>query len=107
MAVTVSNDDLMERVCHLTNKIYAEMLCIRRQEGKTYLTMSGIDCWTPHSNPQIVPSWRLLAWISMEGNIPYSFTKFITTPELSGHLYISPGIYHTQITEYSLETIYQ
>ena len=60
--------------------------------------------WTPQYS--IVLSWDLLAWISVEGRIPSSFTNFITTPELSGPLYISPGIYHTQITEYSLETIF-
>ena len=107
MAVSVSNIDLMERVCHLRNKIYREMLSIRRLEGKTYITMGGLVSWTPQFSSQIVLSWYLLAWISAEGRIPSSFTNFITTPELSGLLYISPGIYHTQITEYSLETIYQ
>ena len=61
--------------------------------------------WT--SQYRIALSWDLLAWISVEGRIPSSLTNFITTPELSGPLYISPDIYHTQITEYSLETIYQ
>ena len=79
----------------------------------TYITMGsgGLDhvqasafSWTPQYS--IVLSWDLLAWISVEGRIPSSFTNFITTPELSGPLYISPGIYHTQITEYSLETIF-
>jgi hypothetical protein len=60
--------------------------------------------WTPQC--RIVISWDLLSWISLEGGIPCSFTDFITTRELSGPLYISPGIYHTQITEYSLETIF-
>ena len=60
--------------------------------------------WTPHYS--IVLSWDLLAWIPVEDRIPCSFTDFITTPELSGLLYISPDIYHTQITEYSLETIF-
>jgi hypothetical protein len=54
------------------------------------------------SQYRIVLSWNLLDWITMEGRIPRSFTNFITTPELSGPLYISPNIYHTQITEYSL-----
>jgi hypothetical protein len=53
-----------------------------------------------------VLSWDLLDWIWVEDRIPYLFTNFITTPELSGPLYISPDIYHTQITEYSLESIY-
>ena len=52
-----------------------------------------------------VLSRDLLAWITVEGRIPYFFTNFITSPELSGPLYISPDFYHTQITEYSLGTI--
>ena len=53
-----------------------------------------------------VLSWDFLAWILVKDRIPLSFTNFITTPELSGLLYMSPDIYHTQITEYSLESIY-
>ena len=60
--------------------------------------------WTPQY--RIVLSWDFLAWITMEGRIPCSLTNFITTRELSGPLYISADIYHTQITEYSLETIF-
>ena len=60
--------------------------------------------WTPQYS--IVLSWDLLAWILVEDRIPCSLTDFITTPEISGLLHISPSIYHTQITEYSLETIY-
>ena len=107
-AISVSNVNLMERVCSLTNKIYREMLCITRHESVMYITIRGLDhiqvsafSWTPQC--RIVISWDLLAWISMEGGgIPCSFTNFITTPELSGpfKLYISPDIYHTQITEY-------
>jgi hypothetical protein len=55
---------------------------------------------------RIVLSEDLLAWISVEGRILSSFTNFSTTPELSGPLYISPDIYHTQITEYLLEIIF-
>ena len=69
---------------------------------------------SPSRSPQsrssqysIVLPWDLLSWISVEERIPCSFTSFITTPELSGPLYISPDIYHTQITEYILEEIYQ
>ena len=81
----------------------------------TYITMGpgGLDhvqasafSWTPSPQYMIVLSWDLLDWILVEDRIPSSFTNFITTPELSGPLYISPGIYHTQITEYSLETIF-
>ena len=75
----------------------------------TYITMAGLDhvqvsafSWTQQY--MIVLSWDLLAWIwAVEGRILCSFTNFITTPELSGPLYISPDIYHTQITEYLLE----
>jgi hypothetical protein len=112
VAVSVSNVDLMERVCHLTNKIYREMLCITRHERMMYISMGRFNhvqasafSWTPQC--RIVPSWDLLTWISMDGRIPCSFTNFITTPEFSGPLFISPAIYHTQITGYSLETIYQ
>jgi hypothetical protein len=119
--MSVSNVDLTERLCHLTNKIYREMLCITRYKRMMIITMGpggldGLDhvqvqvgafSWTPGSQYEIVLSWDLLAnWILVEGRIPCSFTNFITTPELSGPLYISPDIYHSQITEYSLETIY-
>ena len=87
------------------------MLCIARHERMTYIIMGGLDSvqvnplsWTPQY--RILLSWPLLAWISVEDSIPYSFTNFITTQELSGPFYISPDIYHTQITEYSLETIF-
>ena len=43
----------------------------------------------------------------MEGRIPFSFTNFITNQELSGPFYISPDIFHTQITEYSLLTFHE
>ena len=104
----------MERVSHLINRIYREMLCISRDERMTYITIGGLDdiqvqvstvSWTPQY--KIALSWDLLAWISFRDSIPRSLTKFITTPELSGPLYISSNIYHTQITEYSLETIYE
>jgi len=54
---------------------------------------------------KIALSWELLGWITIEGRIPCSFTNFITTPELSGPLYVSPDIYHTHITEYFLKRI--
>ena len=77
----------------------------------TYITIGGLGnqvstlSWTPQY--RIALSWDLLAWITRENRIPYSFTDFFTTPELSGPLYISSNIYHTQITEYSLETIFR
>ena len=49
-------------------------------------------------------SWDLLSWMSMKDRIFPSFTAFTTTPGILGPLYISPDVYHTQITEYSLET---
>jgi len=88
------------------------MLFITRRERIAYITMSGLDrvqfgalSWTPQY--RIVLSWDLLGWMSVEGRIFSSFTRFITTPELSGLWYISPDIYHTQLTEYLLEKIYQ
>ena len=74
-----------------------------------YITMGpgdvrvGAFSSTPHC-PQyrIVLSRDLLESIKMAGEIPPSFTIFMTTPELSNFLYISPDIYHTQITEYLL-----
>jgi hypothetical protein len=121
LAVSVSNVHLLERVCHLTNKIYREMLCITRHEGMTaqIITMDGLNPHelSPHWQAsrvrhclqyRIILSWDLLfTMISLKDGIPCSFTSFITTPELSGPFHISPDIYHTQITEYSLQTIYQ
>ena len=104
----------MERVCHFTNKIYREMLCITRQGSMTYITLGRVNhiqvsafklSWTPQY--RILLSCGLLAWISAKDRIPSSFTNFITTPELSGPMHISLDIYHTQITEYLLERIYQ
>ena len=71
-----------------------------------YITTGGLDhvqVSASRSTPQcrIVLSWELLDWISRMDKIPYSFTNFITTPELSGPFHISTDIYHTQITEYS------
>ena len=90
------------------------MLCITRHDRTKYITMgpgginhSQVSAFYWSSQYRIVLSWELLPWISVEDRILGSFTDFITTPELSGPLYISPGIYHAQITEYSLQTIYQ
>ena len=68
---------------------------------------------TPGSNfrkavahwPVIQMSWDLLDVV--RGATLRSFAEFITTPEISGPLYIRSDVYHTQITEYSLETLYQ
>ena len=84
-----------------------EMLFITVRGRITYITMGGLDhvqVGALSGTPQykIVLPWDLLDWMSVEGEIFSSFTNFITTPELSGHLYISQDIYHTQITEYLL-----
>ena len=75
----------------------------------TYITISrgGQDdiqasSWTLQYG--IALSRDLLTWFT-EG-IPSSLMKFITTPEISGpEFYIRSDVYHTQITEYLLETI--
>ena len=77
-----------------------------------YITMGGLNSdyvQASASQYRIVLSWDLLEWVSKMDSlsVPYSFTNFITTQQLSGLFYISPDIYHTQITEYSLETIFQ
>ena len=109
MSLSISNVDWIERVRHLTNKIYREMLYIITQgrPGISYITIRGLDhvrvSTSSTSQYRITLSWDLLDWISWKYGILCSFTDFITTPELSGPLYISPDIYHTQITEYSLD----
>ena len=112
--MAVSNVDLMERLCRLTNKIYRDILRIMRHETMTYITIDGRSSfkdirlgdssWTPRYRTAL--SWELLDWFKFSEGIPRSFTKFITTPEISGpEFYIPSDIYHTQVTEYSLETI--
>ena len=88
------------------------MLCITRRDRMEYITMGpgGLEHSQVRGTGFSVSSqlsWDLLPCVSAEDRIHSSFTKFITTPELSGLLYITPDIYHTQITEYSLHTIYQ
>ena len=110
MATSISKVDIMGRVHHLTFKLYREMLRITKDlDGTKNITIDGFDYvqrrafpWTPRY--WIVLSRRLLDWMTMDGRIPFSFTNFITTKELSGPFYISPDIYHAQITEYSLLT---
>ena len=100
----------MRRAHHLAIEIYPKILCITRDlRGKKNITVDGIDyrpfSWTPPYG--IVLSCELLTWMTMDGRIPFSLTNFFTTEELSGPFYISPDIYHTQITEYSLLTFYE
>ena len=108
--MSVSKDDIMGRMRHLTIEIYRKMLCITGDlDGMKNITIYGLELdhnqYPPiYSRYKIVLSCALLNWMTMEGRIPFSFTNFITTPELSGPLYISPDIYHTQISEYSLLT---
>ena len=104
--------DIMRRARHWTIEIYKKMLLIKKNlDGTENITICGLDSdqdefralyWTPRY--KIVLSCALLKEIMMEGRIPFSFTNFITTQELSGPFYIRPDIYHTQITEYSLLT---
>ena len=98
-----------KRAHHLTIKIYQEMLrMIRNLDGTKNITICGFDhiqyraFYSPRYST--VLSCALLDRMTMEGRIPFSFTDFITTQELSGPFYISLDIYHTQITEYSLLT---
>ena len=105
-----SKADFMRRAHHLAIVIYPKILCITRDlRGKKNITVDGIDyrpfSWTPPY--RIVLSCELLTWMTMDGRIPFSLTNFVTTQELSGPFYISPDIYHTQITEYSLQTFYE
>jgi hypothetical protein len=105
--------DIMGRVRRLTSEIYLKMLSITRDlDGTKNISFDGFNhvqnrfiYWTPRYG--IVLSCSLLDRMTMEGRIPLSFTNFITTQELSGPFYISPDIYHTQITEYSLLTLYE
>ena len=111
MAVSASNVDLMGRVCHLMNKMYRGMLRIIIHDEMTYVTLGPdgllddnprVNSWAQSPRYRVILSKRLLFWITVEDRIPSSFTNFITTPELSGPLYISSDIYHAQITEYLL-----
>ena len=102
----------MEQVSLLTNKIYREILCIKTNGSIMMVALNQPDyfrfnIYTQPSQYKILLSWELLVLILMEDRIPSSFTHFITTPELSGSLYISPDVYHTLITEYTLEAIFR
>ena len=109
--MSVSKVNILGRVRRLTVKIYRKMLCITRDSyGTEYITIDGLNhvqCppFYLTSQYRIVLSYALLDRMTMEGRIAPSFTNFITTQELSSSFYISPDIYHTQITEYSLQTL--
>jgi hypothetical protein len=94
------------------------MLCIRTPGQIATLALGGpprtLDDCEPLKFSKTVPyraatqiSWELLAWASVDGRIHPSLTSFITTQEISGPLYMNPDVFHTQVTEYSLETFYQ
>ena len=109
-----SKADIMRRAHHLAIEIYSKILCITRErDGTKNITVDGFDyppfTWTPSPQYriQVTLSCALLTWMTMDGRIPFSLTNFITTQDLSGPFYVSPDIYHTQITEYLLEKIYQ
>ena len=109
MSVFKADANILGRARHLTIDIYPKMLrIIRDLDGTENITIDGFDhvqypfSWTPRG--RIVLSCALLTLMTMNGRIPFSFTNFITTQELSGPFYISPNIYHSQITEYSLLT---
>ena len=117
MTVSVSDADLMERVCHLTNKIYREIIRIRMVDNtqaigglhnvSAFVGFFGFPFSPTSQYSSITLSQELLDWIMVEGRIPWSFANFFLSPESSGPLYISPDIYHTQITKYLLERFYQ
>ena len=90
MAVSVSNVDLMERVCHLTNKIYREILFATRCEKTTYITMGGFDSdhvqvnafsWTPQY--RTVLSWT--CWPGYLWRIEFS-VPLLTLLQLQSYL---------------------
>ena len=112
--MSVSKVDIMGRVHHLTIKIYREMLCITRYlDGTKKITIDQFNNFVQNRDfpwtrqYRIVLSRTLLEWMTIDSRIPFSFTNFIINQELSGPFYISPDIYHTQITEYSLLTFYE
>ena len=112
--MSVSKVDIMGRLNHLTIKIYREMLCITRYlDGTKKTTIDQFNNFVQNRDfpwtrrYRIVLSRTLLEWMTIDSRIPFSFTNFIINQELSGPFYISPDIYHTQITEYSLLTFYE
>ena len=106
-----SKADIMRRAHHLAIKIYPKILCIKSDLDFTrYITIDGIASyprftWPRSPQYKILLSYELLTWMTMDGRIPFSLTNFITTQELSRRFYVSPDIFHTQITEYSLLTL--
>ena len=109
--MSVSKVNILGRVRRLTIEIYRKILRLKRDflHGTENITINGLDHVQYHPfysilRYRIVLSCALLDRMTMEGRIASSFTKFITTQELSSSFYISPDIYHTQITEYSLQT---
>ncbi|KAF8816495.1 hypothetical protein BYT27DRAFT_7182051 [Phlegmacium glaucopus] len=112
--VSISSINWIKRLGQATDRIYRKILCIETYGNMTILTMCSplrglymLPRTRPlrATNPGVVQlPWDLLAQESVNDRIPSSLTDFMTTQERSGPLYISPDVYHTQITEYSLET---
>ncbi|KAF8816498.1 hypothetical protein BYT27DRAFT_7182054 [Phlegmacium glaucopus] len=112
--VSISSINLIERLGQITDRIYRQILCIETHGGMTTITMCApirevymIPDTRPRRADIVQLSWGLLVERSINGRISSFFTDFMTTPERSGSLYMSPDVYHTQITEYSLETIFR
>ncbi|KAF8816499.1 hypothetical protein BYT27DRAFT_7182055 [Phlegmacium glaucopus] len=110
--VSISSINLVERLGQVTDRIYRDVLCVE--------THGSMPTVTPRRDmiPDIRPcrtadagvvqlSWDLLVQESVNDRISSAFTDFMTTPGRSGPLYMSPDVYHTRVTEYSLETIFQ
>ncbi|KAF8801464.1 hypothetical protein BYT27DRAFT_7147456 [Phlegmacium glaucopus] len=112
--VSTSSINVIERLGQITDRIYREILCIETHGSMTTITICAPfrEGYTiPETRPcraansgTVQPSWDLLALVS-PNRFFSSLTDFMTTPERSGPLHMSPDVYHTQITEYSLETI--
>ncbi|KAF8816488.1 hypothetical protein BYT27DRAFT_7182040 [Phlegmacium glaucopus] len=115
--VFISSINLIERLGQITDRIHRGILCIESHGSMKTITicapLRGVDM-IPETrpwrtvNPSVIQlSWDLLVLESVNGRISSSFTDFMTTPERSGPLYMNPDVYHTQITEFSLGTIFQ
>ncbi|KAF8816521.1 hypothetical protein BYT27DRAFT_7182095 [Phlegmacium glaucopus] len=116
VTVPISSINLVERLSQVTDKIYREILCIETHGSMTSITICAPlrgaytisetrPCRAANSAIVQLP-WDFLVKMSLGDRILPSFTDFMTTQERSGPLYMSPDVYHTQVTEYSLESIF-
>ena len=82
----------MERVGHLTNKIYREMLCIARYERMTYITMGGLDSGSDYIQAGTF-FWKFLkerlTCVSSCGHIGMDFALLL-------NCFDNDGPYHTE-----------